>query len=145
MENKNQRPGNHDGLEDILADVQAMVEDGEMERAGENFQDFYDGIREQIRIEDQVLFPLYDERTGIEGPTRAMRREHEQIQDALDRMREAIDCDSADAFSLASSILLSVLPIHNAKEENLLYIAIDEVMEPPERAALIDKLRKHEL
>lgn len=132
----------HDRLDALLADVQRMVEDGELERADHTFAEFFEGLRRHIRIEEEVLFPEFEARTGVtQGPTRVMRHEHRQIEEALEAMREALDRADAAAFRAGDARLLEVLSPHNAKEERILYPTTDQHLTPEERRLLLERMR----
>ena len=94
------------------------------------FREFNHGLLRHIRWEEEILFPLFESKTGMKnsGPTEVMRFEHTQIkknlQDIHDKIRagEAGDDDS-------EAMLLEVLTQHNAKEEGILYPAIDSFLQ----------------
>ena len=132
----------HRRLDAILADVRRMVDDGEVERADHAFGDFFEGLVRHIRIEEEIVFPLFEERVGPSGPVAVMRSEHVVIREALGRMREALGRGSAAAFQVGLVQLLGVLPDHDVKEERILYPAIDRALSHAERAALVGDLER---
>lgn len=133
----------HDRLDAILESVRESVEQGEWFEARREYGEFDRGLDRHIRLEEGILFPAFEARSGrVDGPTAVMREEHRAIRAALDVMREAITRGDARYFRDGVASLLTVLPGHNAKEEHVLYPATDRALSAPERAALADRLQQ---
>jgi iron-sulfur cluster repair protein YtfE (RIC family) len=131
----------HDQLDAALADVLQMVDDGEIERADAHFEAFARRLRRHIRLEEDILFPVFERATGmIAGPTQVMRAEHRQIEAALEEMSQALAGGSAGAFRAGHAALISVLGAHNQKEERILYPMTDEALSDLDRLALTRQL-----
>ena len=97
------------------------------------FRKFKIGLERHIGWEEELLFPPFEEKTGMrQGPTTVMRMEHQQIKSLIEQAREKLRAGNpeTDAEELA---LLQVLGAHNQKEEQILYSAIDQVLSEPER------------
>jgi len=123
----------HDRLDLLFQSYLQLKKDNHAE-ASSYFAEFLRGLRRHIVWEEDVLFPFFEQASGIqEGPTRVMRHEHQMISAILNRMHEKV-C-SADPSTDAEAVeLLAVLGSHNQKEENVLYPTIDRLASP-ERAA----------
>jgi iron-sulfur cluster repair protein YtfE (RIC family) len=134
----------HDRLDAILQSVRARVEAGEWEAARREYAPFYDGLDRHIRLEEGILFPLFEERTGTAagGPTAVMKEEHREIRGALETMRDAMERADARLFEEGLARLLSVLPDHNVKEEQVLYPTTDRILPEKDRAALAARLQR---
>ena len=133
----------HDRLDAILQSVRARVEAGEWGHAQREYDAFDHGLDRHIRLEEGILFPLFEERTGmVGGPTAVMREEHLAIRDALGVLRESIRRSDARAFGDGVAQLLSVLSEHNVKEEQVLYPATDRALPERDRAALAARLQR---
>jgi iron-sulfur cluster repair protein YtfE (RIC family) len=133
----------HQRLDEILADVVCMVDDGELERADYNFGDFDKGMARHIRMEEGALFPAFEARSPAGAhPVAVMQREHRLIEAALGEMRVALACGKAAAFRDAHARLVEVLRAHNVKEERILYPAIDRALGAEERADFIARMRR---
>jgi hemerythrin-like domain-containing protein len=131
----------HDRLDAILADVARMVDDGELERAEHVFTDFADGLDRHIRLEEDTVFRIFEERTGLtEGPTRVMRAEHVEIRHVLSAIRGALGRGDGAAFRRERARLENVLGPHNVKEERVLYPSLDRLLSPGERPELAQRL-----
>lgn len=118
----------HDRLDSLLSAVGTAVT---LEEKRARWFEFDAGLREHIRWEDEILFPIFEEKTGMrgEGPTAVMRVEHEEIGGLLKRIGDSLDEGGPTA---QLSELRSRLGTHNVKEEMVLYPWIDREMSPAE-------------
>src|SRR5262245_5993745 len=131
----------HDRLDAILASTAQEVDESRMADAAKTYEEFDQGLRRHIRIEEELLFPLFEARTGVSsGPTVVMRAEHREIEKAIGLMRDALARQDAPGFLDALRFLRSVLLDHNAKEEHVLYPTTDRLLSPVERAALVGRI-----
>ncbi|OGR75277.1 MAG: hypothetical protein A2X40_06035, partial [Elusimicrobia bacterium GWC2_65_9] len=94
--------------------------------AKEKFKGFLKGLTRHIVWEEDVLFPIFEQRTGMRdsGPTAVMRMEHRQIKGHLDEIHEKVRVADPNSDE-SESALLEVLKGHNMKEEHILYPSID--------------------
>lgn len=100
-------------------------------------------LRRHIEMEERLLFPAFEERTGMTagGPSVQMRVEHEQMQPILQRMEAALVARDATGFQLSTKALFDILVPHNQKEEQMMYPMLDEAM-GPEAVALLGEVRE---
>jgi hemerythrin-like domain-containing protein len=93
-----------------------------------------------IREED-ILFPAFEQKTNIMegGPTAVMRMEHRQIAEHLEAIHQKVK-QSDPRSDEEENNLLAVLKNHNDKEENILYPAIDRLLNEQECAAVFEKM-----
>lgn len=90
---------------------------------------FRTGMLAHFSVEEEVLFPAFEQRTGmVGGPTQVMRGEHVQMRDLLRQMDEALAQKNADGFGGAAETLLIMMQQHNMKEENILYPMCDQAL-----------------
>ncbi len=83
-------------------------------------------LERHIDIEEDVLFPAFEQSTGmIRGPTGVMRMEHARMREAFAQMRAAIMVTDAAKYRDASAGLFALLQQHNLKEEGILYPMLD--------------------
>jgi iron-sulfur cluster repair protein YtfE (RIC family) len=133
----------HDRLDGLLGEVTHRVESGELRQASSLFEAFESGLRRHIQLEETVLFPLFEQRTGMTaGPTAAMRTEHRAIEVQLLRMRQALEIGDAAEYGSGLAVLHEVLGAHNLKEESVLYPTTDDLLHPEERLAFVDRLTR---
>jgi len=131
----------HDRLDAILVEVVGLVDRSDFTAARVAHAPFDEGLRRHIRIEEEILFPLFERKTGMtRGPTTVMREEHRIIQAALDRMKEALAAGEEPAFRAALATLEATLPPHNVKEEHVVYPMTDDALAPEERAEVTARL-----
>jgi iron-sulfur cluster repair protein YtfE (RIC family) len=132
--------GDHARLDRLLGELDQMLADGEIERAGYHFTDIEDGFARHIRVEEEILFPVFDARTRLVGPTLVMRAEHRRIESLLGTLRQALDGGQTSVARETLAALAAVLREHNRKEERILYPKTDAVLSPEERSALVARL-----
>lgn len=88
---------------------------------------FLHEIERHIGLEENLLFPAFEERTGMtSGPTETMRMEHEQMRGMFAQMRAAIEAKDAALYLGVSQTLLILLQQHNMKEESMMYPMLDQ-------------------
>ncbi len=126
----------HDIL-DALFQEYRQLKRTDCARAKEAFKKFLFGLQRHIVWEEDILFPAFEEKTGVceEGPTAVMRHEHRQIGAALDELHEFVRRQDPDSDAVEER-LLAVLRPHNDKEEQVLYPAIDDFLNEEERTAI---------
>lgn len=94
--------------------------------AKEYFKRFKFGLQRHLVWEEEFLFPLFEQLTGlVDGPTFEMRQEHRQIEVAMEAVHKKVQ--KADPNSdTADQDLLGILKVHHDKEEKVLFPAIDK-------------------
>lgn len=102
--------------------------------------EFLRRLRQHIEVEEQVLFPAFEQRTGMSaaGPSVQMREEHVQMQPILAQMQEAVAARDGAGYLRAAKMLLEILVPHNQKEEQMMYPMLDEAMGEDAQALLAD-------
>ncbi len=131
----------HDRLDAALSEVAARVDASDLEAAARAFEVFAEDLTGHDRLEEEVLFPLFEIKAGVDGPTQLMREEHREIAQALGPIRAALAQRDPQAFRGALQFLRGLLRDHNAKEEHILYPAADSLLSPEQRAAFAGRLR----
>ena len=132
----------HDRLDQALRSVSAAVKNGRFEEASARYDRFESGLRRHLRVEEELIFPVFEARSGMAGPTDVMRDEHRHVRQALDVMRRGLQLSDAGGYEDGLRFFDSVLPDHNAKEEHILYPTLDRLLRPAERAALVSRLQR---
>lgn len=61
-------------------------------QAKEYFKKFKFGLQRHIVWEEEILYPLFEKKTGMRdgGPTFVMREEHRQIKDLLEEVHKKV-------------------------------------------------------
>ena len=132
----------HDRLDTLLQSFQSLKRQN-FAKAKEAFTQFKSGLERHIRWEEELLFPLWEEKTGMsdEGPTFVMRHEHRRIEEQLQAIDRNITGDNADDAE-PEQALLSLLAAHNLKEERVLYPAIDQATTPEECGDILKQIQE---
>lgn len=132
----------HDRLDALLATALRLVQEGSLPDAREELATFMSGLKRHMRLEEDVLFSVFEQHTGLmNGPTQVMRMEHRAIEHALVRMSSALEVSDVAAFATAHGDLLEVLGPHNEKEEQILYPMADHALDDGERHELTGRLQ----
>lgn len=94
-----------------------------------SFEKFRKALLAHFGVEEDQLFPAFEERTGMAGgPTQVMRYEHGQMRDLLAQLDTALQARDADGFGGATETLLVLMQQHNMKEENILYPMCEQAL-----------------
>jgi iron-sulfur cluster repair protein YtfE (RIC family) len=111
--------------------------------AGAALGEFVHGLETHMDLEERLLFPLFERCTGLEwGPTQTLRADHAQLRERLAEVTAAVCDDAAHALNLKT--LRSLLAAHDVREENLLYPVLDQMLDPIDRAAVLEALAEIE-
>lgn len=127
----------HDRLDALIADATSASDPATV---ADSFAEFASGVVAHIAWEEDILFPIFEERTGTSdgGPTAVMRMEHERIRQLLDAGREHA---GRDEFAQITSELTGLLAMHNRKEELILYPWMDREFTDDETTAALRRMR----
>lgn len=123
----------HDRLDELFKTFQQLKR-SDFAKAKEAFKDFKFGLQRHIVWEEDLLFPLWEEKTGMSegGPTFVMRAEHRRIGQQLEAIHNKVAEQNPDS-DQEEQALLDLLGSHNMKEERVLYPSIDQVTSVEER------------
>ena len=118
----------HRHCDDLWAAVETAVEQGQ-EAAKAAFDDFYATTRMHLDLEEQVLFPAFEQATGMsEGPTTVMRMEHEQMRALLEQVATAVATGDLEEAVDQGDTLLMLTQQHDQKEEAMLYPMAEQAL-----------------
>ena len=107
------------------------------------FTDFAHGLRRHIDFEEQLLFPEFETRCRLDvpdGPTAVMRAEHRAVGAILLVMEKEID-DPGAAIELSRVELRQIQREHDLKEEQILYPALDRMLDADESDRMVARLQ----
>ena len=132
----------HGRCDALFADAEAAAEQAQWARCQALTQDFRGAVLRHFAIEEEVIFPAFEARSGMRGgPTQVMRSEHAQMRTLLDALDAASQANDNAAFADAAETLLLLMQQHNMKEENILYPMCDQALgDDPDVAASVDAL-----
>jgi Regulator of cell morphogenesis and NO signaling len=131
----------HDRLDELFKTFQQLKR-SDFPKAKEAFKEFKFGLQRHIVWEEDVLFPLWEKKTGMSesGPTPVMRHEHRQIGQQLEAIHGKVSEQNPDSDKEEQS-LLDLLGSHNRKEELRLYPAIDQVAGTEGQEAIFQSMK----
>ena len=117
----------HRQCDDSFAAVEQAVDAADWGKASAEFSRFAAALLRHFDAEETVLFPAFEERTGMtRGPTAVMRSEHAQIRELMDAASAAIEARDADDYAGYAETMHIMTQQHNMKEENVLYPMCDQ-------------------
>lgn len=131
----------HQRLDKIFVNFQEL-KTSEFEKAKDSFKEFMHGLQRHIIWEEDILFPIFEEKSKITsgGPTSVMRKEHREIKGYLEKIHDKIKIKDVNSFD-EEKALLETLKVHNLKEENILYPAIDKLTNIDDRKTVFEKMK----
>ncbi len=132
----------HDRLDELFKAFQTSKR-SDFSKAKEAFKKFKVGLQRHIVWEEELLFPMWEEKTGMieDGPTPVMRFEHEQIKKLLESIHQKVEQQNLDS-DQDEQALFNLLSSHNRKEERALYPSIDNVTNGDERATIFSNMNR---
>lgn len=117
----------HRHCDETLATLEEAVQQADWQRATTLTKTFVDSMERHISMEEDVLFPAFEQQTGMTmGPTVIMREEHKQMRSLFLQLQLALDDKEGDELLDTSETLLVLMQQHNMKEEGILYPMTDQ-------------------
>ena len=111
----------------LFAQAENSASMGDWEDVGVAFNEFILAMERHLGIEEQELFPAFEQETGVlTGPTEMMRMEHDQMRALFSEMKTALGQQQADDYLGLADTLLILMQQHNIKEEQILYSMMDQ-------------------
>lgn len=117
------------------ADWTTVERDGEM---------FLRRIEQHIVMEETVLFPAFDEASGMSGagPSQMMCSEHALMRPMFAQMRAAAQSHDMAQYLQAANSVHEILQQHNMKEEQMMYPMADQALGQQGAQSLVRELKK---
>lgn len=120
----------HRRCDGLWAAVEAAADRGRGEALAAAYAPFAAAMERHFRMEEEVLFPAFEDATGMRGggPTHVMRYEHAQMRGLMAQLDDAVARGATgDVLDLGDTLLMLVQQ-HNAKEEAMLYPMAERVL-----------------
>lgn len=116
----------HRHCDESLASLEAAVSKNKWDEVTKCSEQFVKEMHRHFNCEETVLFPAFEETTGMTGgPTMVMRMEHVQMKEMLGQLPEAILNKNTDRVLGITETLMIFIQQHNSKEEQMLYNMCD--------------------
>lgn len=137
----------HVRLHGLFEDHSAELDVDNVMLASIRFEEFQAGLLRHIKMEEEVLIPVYEKKTETTmGLTHLMRMEHQEIQGLLKKMVDLLSEAKIEGLSKRDAVrelgkeIEEYLKLHIQKEENILYPSSDQVIQGKEREEIILKM-----
>jgi iron-sulfur cluster repair protein YtfE (RIC family) len=132
----------HDRLDALFKSFQTLKRQ-DFTKASSAFVEFKIGLQRHVVWEEDVLFPLWEKKTGMTegGPTFVMRRDHREIGECLEAIHRKVQAQDPES-DREEQALLDLLERHNMTEEQVLYPAMDRATSADEREAVFQKMNE---
>jgi len=119
----------HRRCDEAFSELENSILNKKSEGLKEKFEEFSKDFLTHFRMEEEIMFPAFEERTGMmEGPTQVMRMEHQQMKLLIAQMQDDIEKGNHDHFLGLAETFMILTQQHNAKEEQMLYNMADQVL-----------------
>lgn len=119
----------HHRCDELFALAEEAGGGKDWEHLSASLETFLEAMRHHFAMEEDALFPAFEERTGMSmGPTQVMRMEHQQMRSLFEAMAQAVEKHDRDDFLGQAETLLVLMQQHNLKEEQILYRMADQML-----------------
>jgi len=131
----------HDRLDDLFNQFKELKA-SDQNKAKEIFSEFRTDLQKHILWEEEILFPVFENKTGMAdvGPTAVMKMEHKEIKHYLNEIFNQLTNGNIQTDDNEAG-LIDVLSEHNLKEENILYPMIDNSLNDVELQDVFLKIK----
>jgi hemerythrin-like domain-containing protein len=110
----------HVDHEAILFDCQAAAEQEEWRAVKQIFEELVSRVRVHMAMEEEILNPAYEAAMDApQGPTQALREEHDEIYRLLRDLPRVLESNDSDIFLESLLPLEKVMTKHHEKEEEI--------------------------
>jgi len=134
----------HRSCDETLAQLEDQIAQEQWDDALMGYLAFRKAMEHHFNMEEKVLFPEFETRTGMAGgPTHVMRMEHQQMRTVIGDLGQSVNNKDKEKFFGISETLMMLIQQHNAKEEQMLYRMADQVF-GTEGSALVEQLQAME-
>jgi iron-sulfur cluster repair protein YtfE (RIC family) len=119
----------HRTCDEVFAAAEIAAAQKNWDSARSLFERFRAAMDRHLAMEEQVLFPAFEAKTGNSmGPTGVMRMEHEQMRALMNDMGAATASGNDAGYLGLSETLNMLMQQHNLKEESMLYPMSDRML-----------------
>lgn len=133
--------GVHRGVDRALADVARLVSLRRFADARARLLRCIACWEQQVRLEEEVLYPLFELRLGTAGAgTAAMREEHRELRQVFEQLELALERARRPRVLEAHEELVVLLGSHFSREERVVYPTLDAMLSDRERGRLLTRV-----
>lgn len=122
-----------------------LLKEADPPAAGRLFSQLKMKLLRHMAWEEEVLFPLFEEKSGLSifGATSSIRAEHRQIRNLLGHIDRAFKRKSGKDTHLLEQTLISLLKTHDKKEDEIVLPWVDRVVEEDEKGDLVSMMTRN--
>ncbi|MEH6649756.1 MAG: hemerythrin domain-containing protein [Motiliproteus sp.] len=133
--------GDHRHCDALFSDTESAVSQNNWQKAVSHWALFHNSIEQHFTIEEEILFPAFEQATGSSGgPTSVMRIEHVQMRQLFGQIAAAMEAkDSEETLGLTETLMI-LMQQHNMKEEQILYPMTDQVL--PDATTILQQMEQ---
>jgi len=132
----------HRRCDELFSEAEEQIAKGEWPGGEQKFIAFRDAIEHHFEMEESVLFPDFEQRTGqAMGPTQMMRMEHIQMRQLFADMEQAMTAKDKERYLGLAETLMMIIQQHNMKEERMLYPMTDQAF-GPDAGEVVERMEK---
>ena len=130
----------HRRCDTLFNDTEAAIGEGDWDRATINWRAFHQAVELHFRMEEEQLFPAFEQATGnTAGPTAVMRMEHQQMRQLFAQIEQTMTQHDADELLGLTETLMILMQQHNMKEEQVLYPMAQQML--PDSSATLKTMQ----
>lgn len=124
----------HRHCDDSFIAAESAVSSSDWITAETAWRTFTTDLEHHFCQEEQVLFPAFENATGMTmGPTQVMRGEHVQMRQLVQEITNALNAKNKQQYLGLSETMMILMQQHNMKEENMLYPMTQNNLENPDQ------------
>lgn len=132
----------HRECDELFIDAENAINQNDWSLASKAFQDFSQELELHLQAEENILFPEFEQATGItQGPTMVMRGEHQQMRALVHDLAAALKAQEKENYLGLSETLMVLMQQHNMKEEMMLYPMTEQQV--PQPSVLLASVEEH--
>ena len=132
----------HRRCDELFSKAEERIAKGDWVDGARQFNQFKNATERHFEMEESVLFPDFEQRTGqMMGPTQVMRMEHIQMRQLFADMAQAISESDKQRYLGLSETLMMIMQQHNMKEERMLYPMTDQAL-GPDAGQVLEKMEQ---
>jgi iron-sulfur cluster repair protein YtfE (RIC family) len=130
----------HSKYEDLLAEFKDTVAIEDWKDADQLFRLLVTNLKGHMAMEEEVLYPAYEQASHLpQGPTQALRHEHDQIVKLVEDINRVIKTRDSTHMLDCVTYLEKCMIKHHEKEEDIFLPLASHVLDS-NREAIMQKL-----
>lgn len=134
--------GIHRECDELFVQAEQAIANGQWVEAGKQLAAFVQDLEHHLQQEENVLFPRFEQATGMtQGPTEMMRMEHSQMRALCQELEQAVTNENKLQGLGVCETLMILMQQHNMKEEQVLYPMTDRTLADSD--AVVSELRAY--